>query len=63
MDNSNIEKIKMLAAEISRKEQAECDFKKEAVYCLAKIKELLCRTKVNKKVVLEEVESLITKLS
>jgi hypothetical protein len=62
-DNSNIEKLKMLAAEISRKEQAECDFKNETVSCLSKIKDLLCRTKVNKKVVLEEVENLIAKLS
>ncbi len=60
---SNIERIKLLAEEISKKENDESEFKKEAVSCLSKIKELLCKPRADKKVIVEELEKLIGKLS
>jgi hypothetical protein len=60
---SNIERIKLLAEEISKKENDESDFKKETVCCLSKIKDLLCKPRSDKKVIVEELDKLIGKLS
>jgi hypothetical protein len=63
MENKNIEKIKSLAKEIETKELQEDAEKKETVSCLKKIQSMLCGSNVKKQVVLQELKSLIAKLS
>lgn len=61
--SSNLEKIKQLTAEISIKEERESSTKKECLSCLEKIKDMLCKPRVSKEQLKEEVENLISKLS
>lgn len=63
MENKNIEKLKSLAKEIEVRERKEVEEKQETVSCLKKIQDMLCKSRVKKQVVLEELESLIAKLS
>jgi hypothetical protein len=60
---SNIERLKFLAEEISKKEDTVCLIKEETISCLSKIKDLLTKPRMNKKNVIDEVEKLISKLS
>ena len=63
VESSNIEKIKAIACEISKRE-AKSDKNKEAIVsCLSNIKEMLHNQRINKKVLLEKVEQLISMVS
>lgn len=62
-DGSNIERIKAIASELCKREAKSTEHKKEIVSCLQNIKEMLCNQRINKKVLLEKVEQLISMVS
>jgi len=62
MSSSNIEKIKSLGQQISSKEEKDRVMKKECVSCLEKIYNMLCKTKVDKNAIKDEVVHLMSKL-
>jgi hypothetical protein len=62
MSSSNIEKIKILGQQISSKEERDRMLKKECVSCLEKIYNMLCKSKVDKIAIKNEVVHLMSKL-
>jgi hypothetical protein len=62
MSSNNIEKIKALGAQISSKEEKDRLLKKEYINRLKKIYSMLCKTKIDKPGIKEEIIHLISKL-
>jgi hypothetical protein len=62
MSSSNIEKIKALGVQLSFKEEKDIRMKRDCVNCLEKIYNMLCKPRVDKNALKDEVMYLMSKL-
>lgn len=56
MCSINLEKLKVLASEISKKEAEHDSKKKEIISSLSTIKQLILEKKCNRKIILEKID-------